>query len=610
MHVPLQVRVPTTTYVPVILLNSDVPGVVHSPLALKANVSPNHLIMKNSISLVGTSLVLGSSLWAPVDAAWIVRSRHNNTWATGLGRYDALRRVLAVNTKFHDEADATTSSSGLIDTDCQVLLADATGSWVELPFETPQLCVGGMAVIQDAPGTAIVVGIDGDQASLLNIIDVGTASPQPGDAFDFDEGLNKIPVAVNRGDPIDPYVYIALHDIGDNVKPSGFGQTRVTNLKNMMSYWESLTNPANLTQTEHVPQIIKIHPGTGGTQWLGVLHHDEGFTGSTTIASMEYANDLLIVCGSTNGSGEYVGSDTDGSWDGYVVFIDAIFGVPDSVFVNPDTNVEIDRASIRIRSTVASNANDYIHDSCMIDTDLFVVGTTEGQFDSDEKAGGAFIVKIDTVKRSITARIKVTEKQRTGLKIVCSTTHVYIGGHIVYADDEDLEQDIYVMSYDKDLLNLQWSINIDSTPYFEELRRDQLVDLQVNLAGDINVLWNSQKLSEGINQVLFMDLQSGDGANEIQKGARAPDIGGIPEGGIPVEPIQKTKNGQGSDNKGLAIGLGIGIPVALAIIVGAYTWMSNTKQTDKSPVVDHEDHGESVPEVGTTADGSKNDGVI
>jgi hypothetical protein len=26
--------------------------------------------------------------------------------------------------------------------------------------------------------------------------------------------------------------------------------------------------------------------------------------------------------------------------------------------------------------------------------------------------------------------------------------------------------------------------------------------------------------------------------------------------------------------------------------------MSSTKQADKSPVVDHEDHGESVPDVG------------
>jgi hypothetical protein len=110
--------------------------------------------------------------------------------------------------------------------------------------------------------------------------------------------------------------------------------------------------------------------------------------------------------------------------------------------------------------------------------------------------------------------------------------------------------------------------------------------------------------------MLFMDLQGGDGANEIQKGATASGTGGLPEGGIEVEPVQNTKNGQGSDNKGLARGLGIGLPVALAIIVGAYTWISSTKQADKSPVVDHEDHGEIVPEVGAPVDGSKSDGVV
>jgi hypothetical protein len=536
-------------------------------------------------------LLLMWSSFPGVDAVFIIRSIHDNSWATGLGRYEELRRILTVGTKFHD-GEGADSVSGDIDTDCQLLLADGSGHWTELPFETPQLCVGGVAVFQNEPGAAVIVGIAGNQSSLVNIDDVGTDSPQPGTSFEFQEGINKIPVATARGDPSKPYIYVALHDIDGNAKFSGFGNTRANNLQNMMNYWETLTHPAGLAQTQpnHVPHIIKINPSTGATEWLEILNPEVGTLGAATIASIEYANNVLIVCGSTNSVGEAFGSSsgTDVSWDGYVVFIDPTTGSPDSVFVHPTSGITINRPSIRIRSTT-TDASDYVHDSCMIGSDLYVVGTTAGQFDADDDPGGAFVIRIDTLQRTITGRLKISTKERTGKKIACSSDHVYIAGHVLYPSDIE-KQDVYVTAYDKDLETLQWDVIVDSTPYFEESRRNQLVDIEVNPALDVNVLWNSQKLDDGINNILFMDLQAGDGSNEIQKGATASGgAAGIPDDGIAVEPVP----GSGSNNskkeateKGLAIGLGLGIPIALAIGVATYTYLSSKSEVEKIPAVE------------------------
>ena len=560
------------------------------------------IMMKHSALFLACNYLL--LLWSAspgVDAAFLIRSIQDNTWATGLGRYADLRRVLTVSTRFHDGKDET-SISGDIDTDCRVLLADGGGHWTELPFETPQLCVGGIAVFQDEPGTAVILGIAGNQSSLVNIDDVGTDAPQAGSSFEFKEGIDKIPVAIARGDPSQPWIYSALHDIGGIAKFSGFGNTRANNLKNMMNYWENLTHPAGLAlaQPNHIPHIVKMDPSTGETEWLGILNPETGTLGAATIASMEYANNVLIVCGSTNGAGESFGSDsdTDDSWDGYVAFIDPSSGSPDSSFVHPESGITMNRPSIRIRSTT-TDASDYVHDSCMIGSDLFVVGTTAGQFDAVDDPGGAFVIKIDTLQRTITERLKLSTKERTGKKIACSEDHVYIAGQILYPSDSE-KLDVYVTAYDKDLTTLQWDVVVDSSPYFEEPRRNQLVDIEVNPVFDVNVLWNSQKLDVGINDVLFMDLQSDNGSNNIQNGEKASEgAAGIPEDGIAVEPLPGTSVSKEKIDKELAIGLGIGIPIALAIGVATYSYLSSKRGSKTVPPVVGEETG-PVVEVGTT----------
>jgi hypothetical protein len=573
------------------------------------------MIMTKSIVLFFTFLVFFVSPPTPVEAAWIIRSIEDNAWATGLGRYESLRRVLVVNTRFHDgtsDVDSTSTGSN-IDTDCELLLADGTGNWLQMPFETPQMCVGGLVVYQDTPGVAVILGIDGDQASLVNIQDVDKAESVAGSSFPLSTG--RIPVAVSHGDPQTSFIYVALHDMDGNAKFSGFGQTRVDTLKNMMSYWDMLTIPSILseTQTDHVPHIVKFDPSNGVKEWLSVLDTEAGTEGSSTIAAMQYSNFDLIVSGSTNAKGETFGSEADGSWDGYVVFIDPVTGSPDATFADADSDVPINRPVIRIRSTTSAS-NEYVHDMCMIENDLYVVGTTEGQIDGFSESGGAFVVKIDTAQRVITGRLQIPDKDRTGLKIVCSATHVYFGGHIVYPTDPEREQDVYVTAYESNLNTRQWDVVVDSTPYFEEPRRDQLVDLEVNPAGDINVLWNSQILSTGINHIIYMDLQAGDGANEIQKGVTAEGSGGIPDGGVEIEPAVEDENKaqatteQEQDQKmGLALGLGIGIPLVLAVIVGAYAYSSSRHEVDNSPMEESEE-GAPIHEV--AEGGIKRDGVV
>ena len=210
------------------------------------------------------------------------------------------------------------------------------------------------------------------------------------------------------------------------------------------------------------------------------------------------------------------------------------------------------------------------------------------------------MIKIDTLQRTITERLKLSTKERTGTVITCSLDHVYIAGHILYPSDSE-KQDVYVTAYDKDLTTLQWDVVVDSSPYFEEPRRNQLVDIEINPANDVNVLWNSQKLDVGINDALFMDLQSDDGSNEIQRGVTASGgIAGLPEDGIEVEQIPGTSvSKEKKIDKELAIGLGIGIPIALAIGVATYSYLSSKRGSKTVPPVVGEETG-PVVEVGTT----------
>jgi hypothetical protein len=563
-----------------------------------------------------TATACAMLLWllspSAVHAAWIVRSDTDNSWATGLARYDALRRPMVVMTQFHDGTNDLTVA-GKMDTDCRVLIADATGVWNEIPYESPQLCVGGGIVDQDTNnGVGIVVGIDGDQTTLLNIDQVGTDTPIPGVTHQLPQ--NKIPVATHAGDLADDFVYVALHDIDDEPVYNGFGVDRPSNLLGIMAYWKKFTDPLSLSadQASHVPHIVKLNPETGVVAWRGIYNLSHG---SATISSMLYADFSLIICGSTNGSGDAVGQNPNADWndwDGYVAFINPVTGKVDETFVDPQTNEVEQRGFIRIASPNGGK-NDFVHDMCLRTTasggiDLFVVGTTDGRF-SGSSDGGAFVVKIDVKARVITKRVQLTGADRTGLKIVCSDTHVFVGGHVSYNDAAiDQLQNVYVTAYDADLTEVPWSVEIDTTPYFYgELRSDQLVALELNPAGDVNVLLNSQVLTKGISHVVIMDLQSDSGANEIQKGATAGTEGRVPEEGIDVEPIEgqgesgdsdlgnqvgngiaamrdpkiaEKKKAEEEKKQRIVLALSITIPLTIALAVALYALVDRRKQRE------------------------------
>lgn len=538
------------------------------------------------------------------EAAFIVRSNDDDGWATGLSRYAPLRRLISLETRYRDVS--TTSENGSINLNvfCDVLVADGTGHWKEVTLERPKLCVGGAVVLGT---TAFAMGLDTtNSASLTAIQNVDTANPSIGSTVELPSG--KLPVAIyttpEGADPTSPgdVVYVALHDLDESVVQfDGFGASRSANLRNMMTYWEMLTHPEGLaSQSAHVPHLTKLNPITGQVDWLALLETAAGTSGSSTISTMEYSEFSVLVCGSTNGVGDYFGPDSDNSWDGYVAFINPVTGNPDDIFEDPSGSIK-NRPAIRIRS-VGQGDNDFVHDMCLMGTDLYVVGTTEGIMSYDaEDPGGPFVVKIDTTRRIVTERIIVGAPNQTGLKIVCSDSHIYVGGHIIYPVNTQKEQDIFVKAYDKDLVGSQWNVIIDSTPYFGgQARRDQLVALEVNPALDINILWNSQVLEDGITEMVFMDLQGNTGDNEIQKGAKASaSEAGVPEDGLEglEDPVLDGDNNDPSDfikneldkivkedrDRSLSIGLGIGIPLALAVLVAIYTCVTNRKEgIDKS----------------------------
>jgi len=558
-------------------------------------------VMTNNLSsIVSTALVLvwwSLSSHSAVDA-FIIRSVHDDYWATGVGRYTSPigSRVMAVVTRFHDSRNETLSPGTMMDTDCELLVADITGHWKEIRLEKPQLCVGGMAVLQDEPGTAVILGIEGNKTSLVKIDEIGSETPTSGDPMTFKDGAGKIPVVVNRGNPSDTYIYIAMHHMGGDVKFTGFGATRAGNLEGMKNYWLDLTHPGAFeTRKVHQPHIVKIDTTTGtiGTDgWVGILQMDD-FVGSATIASMEYSNGLMIVTGSTNGEGDAFGLRTSSNgnkrWDGYVTFINPATGVIDGQFTDPRTHQELTIPALRFH-VQDYDAHTFVHDSCMIGNHLYVVGTQRGTDESIFEAGGVFLYKIDVSTRTKVLHTKLTNRDRTGLKIACSDTHFYVGGHIFYYGDDKKQQDMYVMSFNKDTIVMGWDVKIDSTPYFEESRRDELVDLEVNPRGDINVIWNSQKPETGINHLLCMDLQSDDGRNSIQAGETDSGKGGIPVGGVNLTPPAKARTKE-EKQKREAIGFGIALPILVVVFLAVWTYRNETTGKEANP----EDHEEETP---------------
>eukprot|EP00429_Kryptoperidinium_foliaceum_P035328 CAMPEP_0176159100 /NCGR_PEP_ID=MMETSP0120_2-20121206/81384_1 /TAXON_ID=160619 /ORGANISM="Kryptoperidinium foliaceum, Strain CCMP 1326" /LENGTH=628 /DNA_ID=CAMNT_0017496501 /DNA_START=165 /DNA_END=2051 /DNA_ORIENTATION=- len=496
-------------------------------------------------------LLLGALLTGSTDAAWIVKSEKDNAWATGLGRFDALRRIFTVSTDYFDGSNQLTEA-GNLDTDCYFLVADGEGHWQEIPFEHPNLCVGGATAFQGGDGTAFFMGLDGNQTMLRSVGGLSADVPYPGTFHALPPG--KIPVAIAPGDPeAEDFVYIALHDItGD--REIGFGKNRADNLVNMMAFWRRYTVPQYIPHQKHVPHIIKIDPVTGNVAWLGI-YSTEGTTGNALISSMKYHGDSLIVVGSTNGSGEFYGTAKDNTYDAFVGFVDKVTGNPDTLFVDPETSFSVEQPAIRISSngmggSGGNGADDYGEDMCVSGNDLFVVGTTQGRMDDATESGGAFVVRIDLKSRTIKDKKQFPGKTRTGQKILCTDSHIYFAGQINYPG-QSKPQDMYVAAYEHDLETLYWATTIDSSPYFEETRRDQLVAIEMNPALDVNILWNSQVLENGISHTVFMDLQGDSGANEIQKGISGTD-GGIPDGGLEgVEPIVDNSGGnQGSNNGG------------------------------------------------------------
>lgn len=526
-------------------------------------------------------LSLLTTLLSLCDGAFIIRSQETDQWATGVTRYAPLRRVMVVSTIFYDETDSVTGA-GTMDTDCELLIADATGVWVPIDFEGPKLCVGGALVREANGGEAFFVGIEGNQTIVVNVDNVGSDNPTPGSNYPVLDG--KIPVAVDPGNPDDDYIYVAMHGISAQVTESGFGTDRSSTLKGIMNYWERSSDPASLakeTSYHNVPYITKMNPQTGEISWLGVYEAQQG---SSTVAAMAYTGFTLIICGSTNGSGDVVGYDDDGDWDGYVAFVNPVTGNIEAQFTDPDTSLSESRGHLRIQSH-DQGKNDFIYDMCVMGSEsLFVVGTTEGVISGNDQ-GGAFVVKIDIARRTIAEKVQLSGSNKRGLKIVCSETHVYIGGHVYDGDStsDDYEQHIFVTAHDAALSEVQWSVEISTSPYFGETRRDQIVDMEVNPAGDVNLLFNSQVLASGINHIVFLDLQRDTGENEIQKGAKAVGAGGIPDDGIEVEPVanddadqtevasESQTSSSDEKKKRIVISFSVLIPVLVALGVGIYT---------------------------------------
>jgi hypothetical protein len=286
-------------------------------------------------------------------------------------------------------------------------------------------------------------------------------------------------------------------------------------LEALLGYWTAMTQDPTAP-----PQILKMHATSGTVEY----HHTFNLTsGQATITSIQHsqANNLLIVAGMTNGVGPVFGSNQVGGddWDGYVAFLDS------------ETGNVVD--SLRIPSQAGKD--DSIQDLCVTETDLFLVGTTQGRIEGIHEKG-VFLIKMDLASRNTMWKRQLHSgiDRVQGLHCAVSSENtdgngngngnVYVAGITSYDLDHDQEefmvpaatQDVFVTALDRATGGTLWTQQLDTSKRHGDDRDDSVAAMEINPKTlNPTVLLNSMNIQNEWNDIFLLDLRPEDGANEL-----------------------------------------------------------------------------------------------
>jgi hypothetical protein len=546
--------------------------------------------------------------------AFLVQSQGSGGWGTGLARDPQSNKLIVVGTTFADSfwdvtvkgKDSTTTADTDTDTDCFVAIGDApTGEFTRQVLQAPELCVGGTVVLKhQGYGVAVVVGPSSSSSSseegtqnVLQTLDYFANVVTPGFSQPYTLPAQTIPVATAPGET--SFLFIGLHDTRGHVYTHGSTNTYSSGnaLQALLTFWKSMSEPEAIAATSSSPQVLKINAITGSTAFQVEL---TASTGSATISEMLQLSNtavtgnaahLLIVAGSTNGSGNAFGTAAaatttdalDADWDGYVTFLDPMTG-----------DLALDSSGVaHVRIASQAGKDDHVTSLCVSETGtgnnehLFIVGTTQGIVQGIH-AEGAFVMKMDLETREIIWKVQMSGDQVEGLACTVSESTVFLGGatHVDLDSNANTKipsqtPDAFIAAVDVATGQVQWIQQLDTSLEEGDSRTELIVDMDLNPLGNVVVLLNSMNLEKGLNDIFLLDLNKDTGANDL--------------GLLKSDHVIPTLGDEGEEDEERAITIvAIVLPVVLAFLVFGISWMRH--QTEIETVSQSTKEGAQQPE--------------
>lgn len=539
--------------------------------------------MRLSFALALVSL----SVTSTSSDAFVVLTRYESSYSYGTIFDLKSQKVLTAGVSFRGVYQDVTLE-GQSDTDCMIAVGDILGYDRKL-FESPQMCMYPTLFAGETPGLpqAIVFGFDGSRGTVFSL-----------DFFrEYDESEISNPInlpfetypVASSTDPLGG-VYVGMHPTsGQRLKPSG--QEGSTELKNVLEYVDKMTRP--LMSEVQSPQIMKFNVTSGAVVWGQTLTTTGG---RSTVGAIKYmvSRDILVVVGSSNGEGSYVGAgvSSTGDWDGFLTIIDAKTGHIDDSAANK-THLTADH-SLRIQSQ--PNQNDFVLGLCILDDKVFLVGSTDGVIDGKKKGGG-FVMKIDIDTFNVLWKRQFVGD---GVEITHCTgfsSVLYVGGQVppgVRVDDPTRThtsdtQDLILAHVNADTGEPVWIRQVDSR------REDRLTGFIISGPGNLIFIGNAFDLETGTNRGYTNSILLQTGFHDWQM---------VPPGTDPL--AQSIFSGEEDpasfkedDSSAKIIALSVVIPVVvLLLVVILYSYMSsNSKPKNDSPNISKDGAGQKSGEM-------------
>lgn len=521
------------------------------------------------------SALAGSFVWCLFQLhpthSFVTLSRHS-TQVAFHANIDAITgRVLTTGVLFRASFKDITLQ-GYSDTDCYIANGDTRGFGRGI-FETPQLCTHFGIFPQPAEGEesdvasslprGFSLGVHDDQAMVATVDFTG--------AYDDLTMTNRVPLPtqsfpVSFSSNIDGQIFIGVHKTGGLLPPQA-PDDQDDHLNEIYSYYELMTDPMKTTHFVS-PQVVKVDMKTQEILWQVVFDTEEGRSTIGKILDLP-SRDLLVVAGSSNGKGSYVGAgEWSNSWDGYITKVNATSGVIDDSAAN-QTFLAAEH-SVRIQSQV--DQDDLILGMCVSDDKLYVTGTTTGKMKTDATDfGGAFLMKVDVDTLNVLWIQQWYGQGVRGIKCTASSTQVYVAGHVPKGVSlkEDTtrtlttskDQDLFIALVDANDGSMKW------TRQFDSRRQDHLAEIVGLSTGDLLFIGSGMDFGNGVSDIYVASITQADGFYDWQ--GLPPDVDPIRGATNPVTlSSDESQTSSDKDNTAIIVAATVVPCVILLLIVG------------------------------------------